>query len=105
MKKIRQIETKVINKIFCYFQKRYWLYQYELYRLKYDLHSTFKFNGYDILFYGDGSISIGENTYIGRNSSLQASTGTKITIGKNCAISYNVKIYTSKTFFNYLCKC
>ena len=64
-------------------------------KAKYSLPSDFGFNGRDIEFYGDGEISIGENSYIGNYSTIQASSGCKVSIGSNCAISHNVRIYTS----------
>ena len=68
---------------------------YEKYRIKYDLHPTFRFNGKDIIFSGEGEIKIGCNTYIGVQSSIQSVIGSKVSIGNDCAISHNVKIYTS----------
>lgn len=68
---------------------------YDRYRKKYNLHHTFKFNGDDIIFSGDGNIKIDENTYIGDGSSIQSADGMSVNIGSNCAISHNVRIYTS----------
>src|SRR4030042_2403407 len=90
-RKIKQI----IGKIYFYMQNTYWQEQYKIYREKYQIHPTFRFNGQGILFYGDGQICVGEKGYIGNYSYLQASKGTLITIGKSCAISHNVKIYTT----------
>ena len=44
---------------------------------------------------GDGEIIIGENSYIGNFSTVQAYKGCKVIIGANCAISHNVRIYTA----------
>jgi len=68
---------------------------YNTFRKKYSLSKSFRFNGIDILFYGNGSIICGENSYIGNYSTLQASENCKIIIGNNCAISHNVRIYTT----------
>lgn len=68
---------------------------YEQYRKKYNLPKTFRFNGDGIIFFGNGSIVIGENTYIGDRSSIQSVDGMYVNIGNNCAISHNVRIYTS----------
>ena len=68
---------------------------YDKYRQKYNIDRTFRFNGSGIILNGNGTINIGENTYIGENSSIQAVEGMIVEIGKNCAISHNVRIYTS----------
>jgi len=53
--------------------------------------------GFDTLFYGDGTISIGPETYLGRHCFVVAHPkGTKISIGAHCAISHNVHIRTQK---------
>ena len=70
-------------------------YRYEAYRQKYEISPGFRFNGYDILLYGDGRIILGEGSYIGRGSTIQAATGHKVSIGAGCAISHNVRIYTT----------
>ena len=41
---------------------------------------------------GSGDISIGSNTYIGKNSFLSCQKGAVLTIGMNCRISHNVHI-------------
>lgn len=68
---------------------------YDKYRQKYNLDKTFRFNGNGIIFNGNGIINIGKNTYIGENSSIQSVDGMTVEIGDNCAISHNVRIYTS----------
>jgi maltose O-acetyltransferase len=61
-----------------------------------DIHPTVRW-GFDTLFYGEGSISIGAETYLGRHCFVVAHPkGTKITIGAHCAISHNVHIRTQK---------
>ena len=70
-------------------------YNYSVYRKKYQIHPSFKFNGKEIVLYGDGSISCGENSYIGNYSTIQSGENCKVEIGKNCHISHNVRIYTS----------
>jgi len=63
-------------------------------KLKYSIHPTVYW-GEDTLIYGDGSIEIGENSYIGRNSYiLSHPSGVKLKIGSNCAISHGVHIRT-----------
>lgn len=70
-------------------------YRYEAYRQRYEISPSFQFNGWDILFYGDGRIVFGEGSYIGRGSSIESANGYLVQIGKECAISHNVRIYTS----------
>lgn len=64
------------------------------YRKKYCVSDTFKFNGDDIMFYGDGEIICGDDSYIGSHSSIQVKSGSKVYIGKGTRISHNVKIYS-----------
>lgn len=68
---------------------------YSLYRSKYSICKSFKFNGDNIEFYGPGEIICKENSYIGSYSTVQAFQGTKVEIGKKCQISHNVRIYTN----------
>lgn len=68
--------------------------RYLRYKKKYDIHRTFGFGGHDILFYGEGEICCGEGSYIGRYSQILSWEGCKVRIGKSCAISHFVKIYT-----------
>jgi maltose O-acetyltransferase len=91
----------MLNTIWNYFSKFliklnscYWYVIYKNFKNKYKLPSSFRFNGKDILLYGEGQISIGENTYIGGYSTIQAVQNSKVSIGINCQISHNVRIYT-----------
>jgi maltose O-acetyltransferase len=68
--------------------------QYQRLRKEYSISDNFVFNGKDINFYGDGNIVCGENSYIGSYSTIQAGKNCMVTIGKNCHISHNVRIYT-----------
>lgn len=75
------------------------------YRKKYNIADSFRFNGEMILFYGDGEIDCGEDSYVSDYSMLQSYNGFKITIGKKCSISSNVRIFTQtnvadQDFFN-----
>jgi maltose O-acetyltransferase len=67
---------------------------YDSFREKYDLSIEFRFNGDNILLYGDGDINCGCNSYIGELSTIQSHQNCKVIIGKNCSISHNVRIYT-----------
>lgn len=70
-----------------------------------DIDPSFRFNGDNIHFYGHGKLSIGKNSYIGGNSTLQLTKSYSISIGANCRISHNVRMYTSSALpdqdFNY----
>lgn len=68
-------------------------YLYKTYRKKYSIHPTFKFGGLGNVFYGDGEIEIGENSYANQLW-IQISKGAKVSIGQNCRIAHNVRIYT-----------
>lgn len=72
-----------------------YLLPYWVYRQKYDIHKTFSF-GYNpgIFFYGVGKIVCGENSYIGRYSSILAFPNCKVVIGKQCSLSHYLKVYT-----------
>ena len=61
----------------------------------YNISNAFKFKGIDIELYGKGQINLGKNTYIGNRSVLSSDYNCIISIGDNCAISHNVRIYTS----------
>jgi maltose O-acetyltransferase len=63
-------------------------------RQQYNIDPSFRFNGTEIVFYGEGEIHCGAGSYIGIYSSVQAFKGYKVVIGKKCSISHNVRIYT-----------
>ena len=67
---------------------------YTRYRAQYEIDRKVRFNGKNIRLYGNGRIVIAENTYLGEMCNLQSSDNNIIQIGRNCAISHNVKIYT-----------
>lgn len=81
--------------IFSRLQDTYMKHKYMKFRKKYHIHENFRFNGNNILFYGDGIIECGENSYIGELSTVLADENCKVVIGNNCSISHNVRIYTS----------
>jgi len=74
-----------------------WIIKYKLFNIDYDIHQSAYFNGPGTLLYGNGKIIIGKNSYIGRYSSIQATTEQTVRIGDNCSISHFVKIYTNNT--------
>lgn len=83
-----------IERVIGSFINYYWRVVYQNFRRKYSIPTSFWFGGESILFYGDGQILIGENSYIGRYSSIQSSKGCTVKIGDNVAISHYVMIYT-----------
>ncbi|ABR56004.1 Acetyltransferase (isoleucine patch superfamily)-like protein [Methanococcus aeolicus Nankai-3] len=87
--------NKILYGIFRILEEARWEYEYKRYREKYDIHPTFRFNGPGITLYGNGKIILGENSYIGRYSSIQSVDGCIVKIGNNCAISHYVMIYTA----------
>ncbi len=92
---------KLIHKIAHQFLKVYNNYFYGLYRNKYKIHDDFLFNGFDIRFIGDGEIICDGNSYVGLGSRFSSNKGNSIQIGKNCAISHNVRIYTGTYDSNF----
>ncbi|SEL29609.1 maltose O-acetyltransferase [Atopomonas hussainii] len=72
----------------------YWRAIYLDFRRRYEVSPGFRFNGKNILLYGDGRIVLGECSYIGGNSTVQASLGCSVVIGWGCHISSNVRIFT-----------
>jgi maltose O-acetyltransferase len=92
---LKNFFKKQILSILRYLQQLDAREKYEMYRATYSIHPTFKFNGENIKFYGDGKIVCGQRSYIGEFSTCQSSSGTILQIGDDCAISHNVRIYTS----------
>jgi maltose O-acetyltransferase len=85
---------KIFNRIFDYLLETRRSNIYKNYRNKYQLHENFRFNGKDIVMYGEGQIIIGNNSYVGEYSTWQAVKGYKVQIGEGCQISHNVRCYT-----------
>jgi len=83
--------SRIFEKIILYNQQS----TYSKFRKKYTISPSFRFNGNNILFYSNGEIICGENSYIGEYSTIQATQGCKVEIGKGCMISHNVRMYTS----------
>jgi len=89
-----KIITKVLAKIYAILKASYHSNLYDSYRDVYDIDATFRFNGDGIMMYGDGTIKILGNSYIGRYSLIQVSHGQEVLIGKNCKIGPFFKIWT-----------
>lgn len=87
----------ILGKLYKILEYSYQKSEYDKYRMKYDIHPTFCFNGKGILFYGDGIIKIDKNTYIGRYSAIQASSNSMVFIGKNCKIGPFFNIWTQSS--------
>ena len=62
-------------------------------RSTYAVHRSVLF-GTGTKLYGDGQISVGEGSYMGRYCLVNAVEGHKVTIGTNCAMSDFIAIYT-----------
>ncbi len=92
---MKKVLKSLLAKLYVTSRKFYHENLYNSYRQKYEIARSFKFNGFGIQLYGEGKIYCGENSYIGSDCFLQSVEGEFIRIGKNCAISHNVKIYTS----------
>lgn len=84
----------IISKGLNFIRSLGWKVTYATFREKYCLHDSFRFNGFHIQFYGEGRIEVGENSYIGELSTVQAASGCVVKIGSGCRISHNVRIYT-----------
>jgi len=84
----------MIKRILQFIIRYYWKLVYQSYRRQYQLSNKFKFNGHGTIFYGNGNIQIGDKSYLGRGCYIQAVLGYSVKIGKNCAISHRVSIYT-----------
>ncbi len=92
---------RIVSQVFGHLRALYWKSVYEGFRKKYLISHSFRFNGAGIRLYGDGSISLGENSYIGELSTVQASVNCRVAIGKDTCISHNVRIYTQSYVADY----
>lgn len=71
-----------------------WRVIYRSYATRYRISPSFRFNGNCIQLYGRGDIELGDESYIGEHSTIQAATGHRVRIGRRCRLSHNVRIYT-----------
>ena len=89
---------KIVNKIALSLYMRgraiYIANRYGDFRARYSIEESFRFNGEDVLLYGEGSIVLGKESYIGEHSTIYAHPGYRVEVGKRCQISHNVRIYT-----------
>jgi maltose O-acetyltransferase len=86
---------KILASLYGKIRQAYYQRRYAYFKSHYGITSGFAFNGTDIRIYGDGEISLGNHSYIGTNSTIELHTGQKVVIGDHCAISHNVRMYTS----------
>jgi len=95
---MRSFVDKILNKVALSLYMRgrgvYIAKRYADFRKIYTISPSFRFNGDDVLLYGEGKIVLGDDSYIGEHSTVYAHTGQKVEIGKGCKISHNVRIYT-----------
>ena len=96
LRKIYQndLVTRFLSFLYISLKEAHDNWRYTEYRKKYNVDPTFKFRGTGIIFFGNGDISIKENSYIVRYSILESCADCKIIIGKNCSIGPYVKMYT-----------
>ncbi|WEE24631.1 acyltransferase [Aeromonas hydrophila] len=83
--------SKVLNKIALLPH----LVRYRKYVNSYNIYSTKFFRGEGTFVYGDGVLNIAEKSYCGSRCGIYVAEGYFCHIGRNTAISHNVRIYTS----------
>lgn len=93
--------NRILFNLFNRLMNQYKIQQYQRFREKYNIHETFRFNGNEIIFYGEGRLEIDEGSYIGGLSTIQLNKDQKVIIGKGCSISHNVRMYTSSLIPDY----
>jgi maltose O-acetyltransferase len=92
------LDSQIMQKLFVLIYQRLYLAEISMnakkLRQKYQIHQTVTWHPSTDM-HGDGSIVIGESTYIGANSIIEAHpAGMKLEIGRFCAISHDVDIRT-----------
>jgi maltose O-acetyltransferase len=92
---MKNLVNRFLGSLYGHIRQAYYLSRYNYFRKRYKITSDFAFNGTDIRIYGDGEIVLGDNSYIGTNSTIQLTIGQKVVIGKHCQISHNVRMYTT----------
>jgi maltose O-acetyltransferase len=84
----------VLTRLLMGLRSTYWRLAYRGLRARYNISPRFRFNGAGIQLYGEGSIELGDDSYLGELSTLQASAGHRVRIGQRCRVSHNVRVYT-----------
>ena len=92
---MKKIVNRIIGALYGRFREAYYENRYKFFREKYNIHSNFEFAGTDIRIYGEGEIALGNDSYIGTNSTIELHKGQKVIVGDRCQISHNVRMYTS----------
>ncbi len=70
--------TRQLIKYFDFLQQLSQSKKYDSFRRKYSISESFRLRGNNILFYCDGVIECGSNSYIGENSTIQAYPGCRV---------------------------
>ncbi len=92
---LKKKTEKIASQTFVFLQNAHKQTERERILKRYDIHHTVYWNDQTWIF-GEGSIHIGENTYIGKDCFLSSHpAGTSIKIGRGCAIAHNVHIRTT----------
>ncbi|MBS1488888.1 MAG: acyltransferase [Bacteroidetes bacterium] len=87
--------NRILGAIYGHLRSSYYKERYKFFKKNYNIKSNFGFNGTDIRIYGSENIELGKNSYIGSLSTIELAPNSTVRIGDNCAISHNVRIYTS----------
>lgn len=91
MMRLNEIFYGILNLVYRLLIKSHKEYKRKEYLSKYDIEKSVNFWESTVIT-GEGVISIGKNTYIGKNSFISSQQGAVIKIGENCRISHNVHI-------------
>lgn len=86
--------TRVLGIVGVALERARWQRTYCIYRKQYDIDPSFKFNGHGTVLTGNGTIQLGADSYIGRHSAIRTHEGGKVVIGRKCAISHYVMMYS-----------
>jgi maltose O-acetyltransferase len=92
---MKSLIKRIIGSLYGRSREIYYENRYDFFRKKYNISSDFDFAGTDIRIYGEGRIILGNESYIGTNSTIELAKGQKVVIGNRCQISHNVRMYTS----------
>ncbi len=92
---MKNLFRRIVGSLYGRSQEIYYENRYRYFRKKYNIKSNFRFAGTDIRLYGEGEIILGNESYIGTNSTIELTEGQKVIIGDYCQISHNVRMYTS----------
>ncbi len=90
-----RITERFLAKVYSHLRLTYDAYVRRVAGERFELHPTFRFNGTGVRMYGSGRIVGGADSYIGSHSGVEAGEGLTVRIGRRCALSHNVRIYTT----------